>query len=70
MYWILVDLEQDPPSFYVVPNWWMENDIYTAHADYLSQHGGTRAVSPKSRHHAIRPHRVEQWLERWDELGL
>jgi hypothetical protein len=40
---VLVDLGATHPEFYVVPEWWMENDIYEAHQEYLAQHGGHRA---------------------------
>jgi hypothetical protein len=40
---VLVDLGATHPEFYVVPEWWMENDIYEAHQEYLAQHRGHRA---------------------------
>lgn len=27
-YWVLVDLGEEYPEFYIVPKWWMENDIH------------------------------------------
>ena len=55
---------------YVVPEWWMRNDIYDTHAENLRSHGGSRALSPDSDHHAIRTERVAQWLGRWDQLSV
>lgn len=69
-FWVLVDLGPTYPEFYVVPEWWMENNIYEAHQDYLAQHGGHRAQNDDSKHHAIPVHRVEQWKDRWGILGI
>jgi hypothetical protein len=70
-FWALVDLASvDAPRVYLVPEWWMQNDIYEAHQRYLDAHGGRRAETQDSTHHAIRPSRVEPWSERWDLLGL
>ena len=69
-FWVLVDLGASPYEFYVIPEWWMLDDIYAHHERYLAAHGGTRAQSPNSDHHAIPTSRVRQWRDRWDLLGL
>ncbi len=69
-FWVFVDLGVWPPNFYVVPHWWMQNDIYEHHAAYLARHGGQRARTPGSTHHAIPTSRVQEWQDRWDLLGL
>lgn len=71
-FWILVDLDEigSAPSYYIIPEWWMLNDIYEAHQTYLNQHGGTRPVKRESKHHKIERRRVEQWRDRWDLLGV
>jgi len=71
-FWVLVDLHKDGsgPDYYIVPTWWMENDIYTAHQEYLAKHGGQRAKNNNSTHHTIPLSRVEQWKNRWDILGI
>jgi hypothetical protein len=70
-FWILVDLAAPAaPKFHVVPEWWMENNIYNRHREWIAQHGGIRPRAPKSTHHGIQPWRVEQWYNRWDLLGL
>ena len=70
-FWVLVDLRQSAPGFYVMPERWIENDIASDHAAYLAAHGGVRpGNNPNSTHHAIQTTRVEQWLERWDLLGI
>lgn len=69
-FWILVDLRPDGPEYYIVPKWWMENDIYSAHQAYLDKHGGNRARNNESTHHTIPLTRVKQWKDRWDVLGI
>jgi len=71
-FWVFVELKKPPahPEFYVVPEWWIENDIHEAHNAYLAKHGGHRAVTEESTHHAIRRSRIQQWHEQWDQLGL
>lgn len=66
--WVFVDLSGPRPDFFVVPEDWMIEDIYEAHRKYLGTHGGTRARSPKSTHHAIRAERIHEWRDRWDLL--
>ncbi len=71
-YWILVNLGTigSSPGYYVVPEWWIQNDIYETHLAYLDSHGGVRPHAKDSTHHQILPKRVEQWRDRWDELGI
>jgi hypothetical protein len=67
---VLVDLRLAAPKYFVMPEWWIKNDIYDAHADYLAAHGGVRPGKPDSLHHAIPVARVDQWRDRWDVLGI
>jgi hypothetical protein len=71
-FWVFVDLGdlETAPRYWVVPDWWMRNDIYTAHQAYLDRHGGTRARNPDSKHHAIDERRLKEWRARWDILGI
>ena len=71
-FWIFVDLHKDGsgPDYYIVPAWWIENDIFTEHKSYLAKHGGHRAKNNDSTHHAIPLSRVQQWKDRWDILGI
>jgi hypothetical protein len=72
-FWIFVDIGKDPearPAFFIVPAWWIENSIHQEHEAYLGRHGGKRARSPESTHHAIAAPRLEAWRERWDLLGI
>jgi hypothetical protein len=67
-FWILVDLGQPKPEFFVAPEDWMVENIYRVHRQFLAEHQGRRPKSPDSTHHAIRRDRVEEWRERWDLL--
>jgi len=71
-FWIFVDLGDlnASPRYWVVPNWWIRNDIYKAHKAYLDSHGGKRARSQDSTHHAIDESRLTEWQGRWDILGI
>jgi hypothetical protein len=69
-FWVLVDLTVEPTDFYIIPEWWIQNDIYQAHAEYLAKHGGQRAQAPESTHHGITTDRVVEWHGRWELLGL
>lgn len=71
-FWVFVDIENvnAPPTYYVVPLWWIQNNIYETHDTYLKKHGGSRAKNPNSKHHGIDPKRIVQWKERWNILKL
>jgi hypothetical protein len=69
-FWVLVDLSQADPQYYVMPAWWIENDIYKTHNQYLDEHGGHRPHTADSTHHLITVQRVEQRKDRWDVLGI
>ena len=72
VFWVFVDLgSMDAhPRYWVVPDWWLKNDIYTAHRAYLRKHGGQRARNPDSTHHAIDESRLREWQGRWEILGI
>lgn len=72
VFWVFVDLgDRDAsPRYWIVPDWWIRNDIYNAHRAYLERHGGRRARNPDSKHHAIDEKRLVSWLGRWDALGV
>ncbi len=68
-FWIFVDLGRpSAPEFYIAPSWWVRNDIYNNHEEYLARHGGRRARSQDTMHHRIEPARVRQWRGKWDVL--
>lgn len=71
-FWVFVDLEKadDPPRYWIVPDWWIRSDIYHAHSKWLSEHGSNRPRNPESTHHSISEERVAEWRDRWDLLKL
>jgi hypothetical protein len=71
-FWIFVDLGDmnTSPRYWIVPGWWIRDDIYKAHKAYLNRHGGKRASNPDSTHHAIDERRLSEWQSRWDVLGI
>lgn len=71
-FWVFVDLgkSEAPPSYYIVPVWWIRNDIYVNHQKYLAKHHGKRKFNPKSKHHGIDLKRIEGWKDRWDLLRV
>jgi hypothetical protein len=58
------------PRYWIVPDWWMRNDIYRVHQEYLGRHGGRRAKTPDSTHHAIEEKRLSEWQGKWEILGI
>lgn len=71
-FWIFVDLGDvnAHPRHWIVPEWWLKDNIYHAHQAYLHQHGGIRPSNPDSTHHSIDERRLEPWHDRWDILGI
>ena len=72
VFWVFVDLgdKDSAPRYWITPDWWIRNDIYQAHKQYLDRHGGKRAQSPDSTHHAIDEKRLNMWQDRWDILAI
>jgi len=71
-FWIFVrlDSENRPPEYFIIPDWWMRNNIYEHHQSYLARHGGNRAINPKAKHHSIQLKRINEWKGRWDILKV
>ena len=72
VFWVFVDLGQvgEAPHYWIVPDWWIRNDIHRAHQQYLNKHGGVRAKNPDSTHHAIETKRLAEWKDKWEVLGI
>ncbi len=70
VFWIFVDLTTKTPTYYVVPEWWIRNDIYHHHEAYLRKHGGKRKTGSTSQHHKIEVKRIAQWKNKWHLLGV
>ena len=71
-FWVFVDLGDldASPRYWVVPDWWIRDNIYKTHKTYLDSHGGKRARNLDSTHHSINESRLEEWQEQWDILGI
>lgn len=71
-FWVFVDLGNTNtyPRYWIVPEWWIKDNIYKTHQAYLNKHGGIRPGNPDSTHHSIDESRLEQWKDRWDILGI
>ena len=71
-FWIFVSLVPDdkPPEYFIVPDWWIRNDIFESHQSYKAKHGGVRAINPKAKHHGISSKRIQEWKDRWDLLKV
>lgn len=71
-FWIFVDLGDvnAHSRYWIAPEWWIKDTIYTTHQAYLAKHGGIRPSNPASTHHSIDERRLEPWHERWDILGI
>ena len=71
-FWVFVDLskERNPPEYFIVPDWWMKNNIYETHKAYLEKRFGRRAVTLESKHHSVDHKRLTKWKDRWDILKI
>jgi hypothetical protein len=63
---VFVDLAGREPDYYLVPEWWYQEDVYREHSGYLACLSGPRP----STHHAIPVKRIQRWRGRWDLLGV
>lgn len=72
VYWVFVDLGRfdTAPRYWIVPAWWIHNDIYYAHQAYLDRHGGSRPRNTESTHHSIDEKRLIEWRDNWTMLGI
>ncbi len=71
-FWVFVDLGENnaAPRYWIAPDWWMRNDIYRVHQEYLGRHGGSRAKNPDSKHHSIEEKRLSEWRGKWEILCI
>ena len=71
-FWVFVDLGEynAAPRYWIVPDWWMRDDIHAAQQEYLSRHGGRRARNPESTPHSIEEQRLAEWQGKWEILGI
>ncbi len=71
-FWAFVDLGEkgSPPRYWITPCWWIRNDIYEVHKDFLYRNYGQRPITPDSKHHGINEKRLRDWKEKWEILGI
>lgn len=71
-FWVFVDLgdKGKPVRYWITPCWWIRNDIYEVHRDFLDRHAGQRPRTPDSQHHGINETRLRDWKEKWEILGI
>lgn len=72
VYWVFVDLGDvdHSPRYWIAPDWWVLNNVYEVHQQYLNRSGGHRPQTPDSTHHAIDEGRLEEWKNKWEILGI
>ena len=72
VFWVFIDIgELDAaPRYWIVPAWWIRNDIHKAHKEYLDRHGGKRKTNNESTHHSIEEKRLEEWQGKWQVMGI
>lgn len=68
-FWIFCEIKENP-EYWIVPDWWIRNNIYEVHKAYLKKHGGKRPGGGKSTHHSIDKKRISEWKDRWDILKI
>lgn len=68
-YWILLDVGGQP-RYWIVPEWWIRNNIHETHRDHLNKHGGHRPKNDSSNHCAIYEDRIKMWQDKWEILGI
>ena len=69
-FWVFVDLGGEHPAYYVVPRWWIRNNIWEVHTAFLARYEQKHGRPRESDHHGIPVDRIEQWRGRWDVLGI
>jgi hypothetical protein len=69
-FWVFVDIANEQGAFYIVPLFWVKNDIYIFHKEYLKKHGGHRPFNENSIHHSIAVKRIEKWKDEWRLMGF
>lgn len=68
-FWIFVEIG-DEPGFWIVPDKWIRNNIYTEHHKYLEKNNGHRPKNDDSNHHSIKENRLIEWQDKWEILGI
>ena len=72
-FWAFVSIpqsRQEPPSYWIVSDDWMREDIKNNHAAWLLHTGGRRPRGSNSDHHGISEGRLKGWEDSWDILDI
>lgn len=69
-YWVFVDLGGEHPVYYIVPRWWVRNNIWHEHRAFFARYELKYGHPRESNHHGIRVERVEEWRGRWEVLRI
>ena len=69
-FWIFVDISKmdASPDYYIVPDWWMRNNIQEACDAYIKKKKGK--ITTESKHHSVDVKRIGKWKDRWDILRI
>lgn len=61
-FWVFVDVgdTNTAPRYWIVPEWWIKDNIYRTHQEYLNKHGEKRTRNPNSTHRLIDESRLKQ----------
>jgi hypothetical protein len=68
-FWVFVDIKPENPDYYIVPEWWIQNDIHEACEKDPRKLKENKAQT-KAEHHSIGDDRIRKWKDRWDILRL
>jgi hypothetical protein len=63
--YILVDVTNGAPDFYIMSGEELRANVGERHAQFMSRVDGKRPRNPDSKHSAIEPSHVRQWQEQW-----
>lgn len=69
-FWVFVDLGEANPAYYIVPRWWIRNDIWSVYDPYVKRYEQEHGYPRKSHHCAIPVSRIKDARDRWDRLGI
>jgi len=69
-FWLLLDIAYSPPNFYPVPLWWIQNNIFEVHKEYLCRYDGHRKMNDNSNHHSVQLRRIKRWENQWSIMGI
>ena len=70
-FWVFVDmLNLKDPDYYIVPEWWLKNNMYEVCIAYAKKKGRKMELPFESDHHSIPLVRIEQWKDMWQLLRL